>query len=165
MLPCTFPKFLEIWPPESAPRATAACVQKGSSGAHTHAHTPRGCGECPVIRLCFDLDTHREERTNDCAHAGGWSLYRGMYTKGIRSPVFRLIRPLTLAHTSHTRHTSPCRAVINRVDGGHRFSGATCHWSTPCCAAGDSACSLLQGGLSLIKLLHTVPRKAISTFF
>lgn len=76
-------------------------------------HTPRGSPECPVIRLCFDLDTHREESTDDCAHTGGCSLYTGMYTKGIHS----LVSPLTLVHTSHTRHTLQCLGIINLEEG------------------------------------------------
>lgn len=77
MPPRTFPKFLEIWLQEPAPRArnaTAACVQKGSLCVHTcrqtHTHSSL---ERPVIRLCFDLDTHREESTNDYTHTGGCS--------------------------------------------------------------------------------------------
>lgn len=77
MPPRTFPKFLEIWLQEPAPRArnaTAACVQKGSLCVHTcrqtHTHSSL---ERPVIRLCFDLDTHTEESTNDYTHTGGCS--------------------------------------------------------------------------------------------
>lgn len=125
MPPCTFPKFLEIWLQEPAPRArnaTTACVQREACVCtHTRTHTPHGSPECPVIRLCFDLDTHREESTNDYTHTGGCSLYAGMYTKGIHSPVSPLIRPLTLVHTSHTRHTPQCLAVINLQKGVSGF--------------------------------------------
>lgn len=103
-------------PPPPVFRGKPLCV-------HTHSctHTPHGSPECPVIRHCFDLDTHREESTNDYTHTGGCSLYAGMYTKGIHSLVSPLIHPLTLVHTSHTRHTPQCLAVINLQEGVSGF--------------------------------------------
>lgn len=44
---------------------------------------------------------------------GGRSLYPGMYTKGIHSPLFPPIRTPTPAHTSHTRLALRRLAVIN----------------------------------------------------
>lgn len=62
----TFPKFLEIWLQERLRAGMPLpLVFRGKPlCAHTHsrAHTPHGSPECPVIRLCFDLDTHREEK-------------------------------------------------------------------------------------------------------
>lgn len=111
MPPHTFPKFLEIWLHEPAPRArnaTTACVQREASVCtRIHTHTPRGSCECPVIRLCFDLDTHREESTNDYAHAGGCSLYPGMFTKDILFSCVPSDLPADpYTHFTHSSHTS-----------------------------------------------------------
>lgn len=84
--------------------------------AFTHTRTPHGSSECPVIKLCFDLDTHREESTNDCAHTGGCSLCPGMYTKSIQFSYVRSDPPTNpCTHFTHSSHTS--------VSGCHKSAG------------------------------------------
>lgn len=137
MPPRPFPKFLEIWLYELLPRdrnATTACVQREAS-VSTRTHTPHGSSECPVIRLCFDLDTHREESTNGCVHTGGCSLCPGMYTKSIQFcyvPSDPPTDPCT--HFTHSSHTtvSGCHKSAGRDQW---FLGAVGHWPSPTGAA------------------------------